>query len=79
MNIFDFYKDPTKHNELGEILTLGAQRHQYGLPSNFLEKDIWVNVRCHRNEIKSVAASGVDYHKNSKWRLGSYSQSAKTK
>lgn len=42
MNIFDFYKDPAKHNELGEILTLGAQRHQYGLASNFLEKDIWV-------------------------------------
>lgn len=42
MNIFDFYRDPAKHNELGEILTLGAQRHQYGLASNFLEKDIWV-------------------------------------
>lgn len=42
MNIFDFYKDPAKHNELGEILTLGAQRHRYGLASNFLEKDIWV-------------------------------------
>lgn len=42
MNIFDFYKDPTKHSELGEIFTLGAQRHQYGLASNFLEKDIWV-------------------------------------
>lgn len=42
MNIFDFYKDPTKHDELSEILTLGAQRHQYGLASNFLEKDIWV-------------------------------------
>ncbi|WP_323813580.1 nucleotidyl transferase AbiEii/AbiGii toxin family protein [Cellvibrio sp. NN19] len=42
MNIFDFYKDSAKHNELGEIFTLGAQRHQYGLASNFLEKDIWV-------------------------------------
>jgi hypothetical protein len=42
VNIFDFYKDPAKHNELGEILTLGAQRHPYGLASNFLEKDIWV-------------------------------------
>lgn len=42
MNIFDFYKDPAKHNELGEILTLGAQRHPYGLANNFLEKDIWV-------------------------------------
>lgn len=42
MNIFDFYKDPAKHNELGEILTLGAQRHPYGIASNFLEKDIWV-------------------------------------
>ncbi len=42
MNIFDFYRDPAKHNELGEIFTLGAQRHQYGLASNFLEKDIWV-------------------------------------
>ena len=42
MNIFDFYKDSSKHNELGEILTLGAQRHPYGLASNFLEKDIWV-------------------------------------
>lgn len=42
MNIFDFYKDPTKHSELAGILTLGAQRHEYGLASNFLEKDIWV-------------------------------------
>jgi len=42
VNIFDFYKDPAKHTELGEILTLGAQQHQYGLASNFLEKDIWV-------------------------------------
>jgi Nucleotidyl transferase AbiEii toxin, Type IV TA system len=42
MNIFDFYKDPTRHAELSEILTLGAQRHQYGLATHFLEKDIWV-------------------------------------
>ena len=42
MNIFDFYKDPTKHDELSAILTLGAQHHRYGLASNFLEKDIWV-------------------------------------
>lgn len=42
MNIFHLYKDSARHNEVGEILSLGAQRHQYGLASGFLEKDIWV-------------------------------------
>ncbi len=42
MNIFDFYSDSTKHTELSEILTLGAQKHPSGLSASFLEKDIWV-------------------------------------
>ena len=42
MNIFDFYADPARHNELADLLTLGAQRHLGGLAANFLEKDIWV-------------------------------------
>lgn len=42
MHIFDFYADPSKHKELTELLTLGAQQHPAGLASNFLEKDIWV-------------------------------------
>jgi predicted nucleotidyltransferase component of viral defense system len=42
MNIFEFYTAPAKHNELLEILTIGAQNHPDGLAANFLEKDIWV-------------------------------------
>lgn len=42
MNIFDFYADPARHKELGDLLTLGAQQHPGGLGANFLEKDIWV-------------------------------------
>jgi len=42
MNIFDFYTDKTKHDELAELLTIASQRHKYGLAANFLEKDIWV-------------------------------------
>lgn len=42
MNIFDFYADTSKHEELKEILTLAGQKHPAGLGANFLEKDIWV-------------------------------------
>lgn len=42
MNIFDFYSDSSKHEELKRILSLGAQNHPAGLAANFLEKDIWV-------------------------------------
>jgi len=42
MNIFDFYSDSSKHDELKQIITLGAQKHPAGLAANFLEKDIWV-------------------------------------
>jgi hypothetical protein len=41
-NIFDFYRDPKKHDDLKAILDLGAQKHPAGLVQNFLEKDIWV-------------------------------------
>ena len=41
-DIFDFYRDPKKHDELKAILSLGAQKHPAGLAQNFLEKDIWV-------------------------------------
>ena len=41
-DIFDFYRDPTKHDDLKAILDLGAQKHPAGLAQNFLEKDIWV-------------------------------------
>ena len=42
MHILDFYRDPTKHDELKQLLQLGAQKHPAGLPANFLEKDLWV-------------------------------------
>lgn len=42
MHILDFYKDTQKHEELKQILMLGAQKHPAGLPANFLEKDLWV-------------------------------------
>lgn len=41
-DIFDFYRDPTKHDDLKAILDLGAQKYPAGLAQNFLEKDIWV-------------------------------------
>lgn len=41
-DIFDFYRDPAKHDDLKAILDLGAQKHPAGLAQNFLEKDIWV-------------------------------------
>lgn len=41
-DIFDFYRDPKKHDELKAILNFGAQKHPAGLAQNFLEKDIWV-------------------------------------
>jgi len=42
MSIFELYADKSKHGELAEIFTYGAQRHPQGLAANFLEKDIWV-------------------------------------
>jgi len=42
VDIFDFYADPEKHDELAALLTLGAQQHPLGLAPSFLEKDIWV-------------------------------------
>ena len=42
MNIFELYADKSRHEELSEIFTIGAQHHPKGLAANFLEKDIWV-------------------------------------
>ena len=42
MNILEFFQTPQKQEELKQILMLGAQKHPAGLPSNFLEKDLWV-------------------------------------
>lgn len=42
MHILDFYRDSGKHDELRQILVLGAQKHPDGLPDFFLEKDLWV-------------------------------------
>ncbi len=42
MNIFELYADKSRHEELSEILTFGAQHHPKGLAANFLEKDVWV-------------------------------------
>ena len=42
MNIFELYADKTRHEELADIFTIGAQHHPKGLAANFLEKDIWV-------------------------------------
>jgi hypothetical protein len=42
MNIFELYADKSRHKELSDILTIGAQHHPKGLAANFLEKDIWV-------------------------------------
>jgi hypothetical protein len=42
MNLFELYADKSKHEELADIFTIGAQHHPKGLAANFLEKDIWV-------------------------------------
>ncbi len=42
MNIFELYADKSRHEELADIFTIGAQHHPKGLAANFLEKDIWV-------------------------------------
>lgn len=42
MSIFELYADKSKHGELAEIFSYGAQHHPQGLAANFLEKDIWV-------------------------------------
>ena len=42
MSIFELYADKSRHEELAEIFTYGAQHHPKGLAANFLEKDIWV-------------------------------------
>lgn len=42
MNIFELYADKSRHEELADIFTYGAQHHPKGLAANFLEKDIWV-------------------------------------
>ena len=42
MNIFELYADKSRHKELSDIFTFGAQYHLKGLAANFLEKDIWV-------------------------------------
>jgi len=42
MSIFELYADKSRHGELAEIFTYGAQHHPKGLAANFLEKDIWV-------------------------------------
>jgi len=42
MNIFELYSDKSRHKELADIFTIGAQYHPKGLAANFLEKDIWV-------------------------------------
>ncbi|MFC4701517.1 nucleotidyl transferase AbiEii/AbiGii toxin family protein [Glaciecola siphonariae] len=42
MNIFELYADKSKHEELSDIFTFGAQNHPKGLAANFLEKDVWV-------------------------------------
>jgi len=47
MDIFEFYADLSKRDELASILTLGAQQHPSGLADSFLEKDIWVTEILH--------------------------------
>ncbi|MFK4754659.1 nucleotidyl transferase AbiEii/AbiGii toxin family protein [Oceanobacter antarcticus] len=42
MHILDFYRDAKQREELRQILMLGAQKHEDGLPDFFLEKDLWV-------------------------------------
>jgi len=42
MHILDYYQDAKRREELRQILMLGAQRHEDGLPDYFLEKDLWV-------------------------------------
>lgn len=42
MNIFDFYTNPTKRQQLLTLLKACSQNHPQHLAPNFLEKDIWV-------------------------------------
>ncbi len=42
MTIFELYADKSKHADLAEFFTYGAQQHEKGLAANFLEKDVWV-------------------------------------
>lgn len=42
MHILDYYRDAKHRDELRQILMLGAQKHEDGLPDFFLEKDLWV-------------------------------------
>ena len=42
MHILGFYQDPGKHEELRQLLTLGAQKHPQGLPAKKNKKDLWV-------------------------------------
>ncbi|MEX0624211.1 nucleotidyl transferase AbiEii/AbiGii toxin family protein [Saccharospirillum sp.] len=42
MHILDYYLDAKRREELSQILILGAQKHEDGLPDFFLEKDLWV-------------------------------------
>lgn len=42
MRILDFYQDRKRQEELKQLLILGAQKHPFGLPASFLEKDLWV-------------------------------------
>lgn len=42
MHILDYYRDARQREELRQILVLGAQKHEDGLPDFFLEKDLWV-------------------------------------
>src|SRR5690554_2715988 len=42
MHILDFYRGSKQREELRQILMLGAQKHEDGLPDFFLEKDLWV-------------------------------------
>lgn|GEM_PF-1254796 len=45
MNIFDFYKDPAKHNELGEILTLCTKRPDSDTTTSLVSVRIELNVK----------------------------------
>ena len=42
MHILDYYQNAKQREELRQILMLGAQKHEDGLPDYFLEKDLWV-------------------------------------
>jgi hypothetical protein len=38
MNVFEFYADKSKHDELSEMFTYAAQQHKNGLAANFQRK-----------------------------------------